>query len=346
MRDFENLLRWYKANKRDLPWRNTNNPYFIWLSEIILQQTRVEQGMPYYLKFIEHYPTIEKLAKAQEKEVLKLWQGLGYYSRARNMHETAKLILHYHDGIFPNKYEDILALKGIGSYTAAAIASFAFNQHKATVDGNIYRVLSRYFEIDTPINSTSGKKQFETIALEILSKSNPAIHNQALMELGAMICKPIHPKCDECPIKIGCLALKNKSIAKLPVKTKKANAKKRYLHYYLIRYKDNIIITQRTGNDIWKGLYELPATEYEGEKVFVPNEIIEIVSNDVLTVNKVYHTKHILTHQYIYADFFDISISKKPVLKNMSHQIISVAALKNFPVSRLFDKFIKYYNLH
>ena len=232
----QKIIFWYEHNKRDLPWRNTRDPYLIWLSEIILQQTRVDQGMSYYLKFVGEFPTVKQLAKADNEKVMKLWQGLGYYSRARNLHTTAKIILLEHKGVFPKEFETILALKGVGEYTAAAIASFAYNKPYAVVDGNVYRVLSRVFDISTPIDSTQGKKEFNHLAGELLDKNKPAIYNQAIMEFGAMQCKPINPYCAVCPLNTMCLAYSKKLVAELPVKSKKTKVRDRYFNYIVLNY--------------------------------------------------------------------------------------------------------------
>ena len=220
------LLLWYLQNKRDLPWRNTTNPYPIWLSEIMLQQTRVAQGLPYFLAFTEAFPTILDLAKADEEQVLKLWQGLGYYSRARNMHKTAQIIAFELGGNFPNNYNDLIKLKGIGEYTAAAIASFAFNEVVPAVDGNVFRVLSRYFNIDTDIASSGAKKEFTALAKELIPNDNPALFNQAIMEFGALQCVPKNPNCESCIFNSSCAALQKKKVAELPVKSKKVKDRK------------------------------------------------------------------------------------------------------------------------
>ena len=230
----EKIIAWYDQNKRDLPWRNTKDAYLIWLSEIILQQTRVDQGMDYYLKFAKEFPTVKHLAKADNEKVMKLWQGLGYYSRARNLHTTAKIISEKYHGKFPDEYSDILSLKGVGNYTAAAIASFAFNKPYAVVDGNVYRVLARVFGIESPIDSTQGKKEFETLATELLDRKKPASHNQAIMELGALQCKPVNPDCSICALNTMCFAYSKKRINELPVKAKKTKVRNRYFNYIVL----------------------------------------------------------------------------------------------------------------
>ena len=260
------LIAWYLQNKRELPWRNTTNPYHIWLSEIMLQQTRVLQGLPYYLKFIEAYPKVEDLASAPEDEVLKLWQGLGYYSRARNLHATAKRVANEMEGIFPNNYKDLLKLKGVGDYTASAIASISFNQPEAVVDGNVYRVLSRFFGISTPINSTAGQKEFKQLAQELIDKEQPGTFNQAIMEFGARYCVPQNPDCENCIFNDSCVAFQQKKVAQLPVKIKSKPVKKRFFNYLVILSEnERTVLQQRNGKGIWHKLYEFPLIETSKE---------------------------------------------------------------------------------
>lgn len=256
------LIAWYIQNKRVLPWRNTQNPYHIWLSEIMLQQTRVLQGLPYFLKFVDAYPKIEDLANAPEDEVLKLWQGLGYYSRARNLHATAKIISKEMSGVFPNNYKDLLKLKGVGDYTASAIASISFNQPEAVVDGNVYRVLSRYFGISTPINSTAGQKEFKQLAQQLIDKEQPGTFNQAIMEFGARYCVPQNPNCESCIFNDSCVAFQQKKVAVLPVKIKAKPVKKRFFNYLVVLSEnERTMLQQRTGKGIWQKLYEFPLIE-------------------------------------------------------------------------------------
>src|ERR1051325_11203457 len=266
------IAAWYKANKRDLPWRNVRDPYLIWLSEIILQQTRVEQGLPYYFRFAEKYPTVHHLAKAKEAEVMKLWQGLGYYSRARNLHAAAKHIAFELNGKFPATFHEVLRLKGVGTYTAAAIASFAYGEAQAVVDGNVYRLLSRYFGIKAPIDSTKGKKQFLELASSLLDRKDPGTHNQAIMEFGARQCVPKNPSCGTCPLGNSCFARAKKKVNMLPVKEKKTKISERHFHYFLVRHRGYVWINHRSGKDIWKGLYDLPLIEsakaVRTEKIF------------------------------------------------------------------------------
>lgn len=255
------LLVWHSTQDRPMPWKGSKNPYWIWLSEIILQQTRVEQGLPYFEKFVEHYPTVQDLANAPEDEVMKLWQGLGYYSRARNLHATAKNISFNLNGDFPNTYKEILKLKGVGPYTAAAISSFAFDLPHAVVDGNVYRVLSRTFGIKTPIDSTAGKKEFNALADTLIDKSKPAAYNQAIMDFGATLCTPKSPNCKTCPFQTNCWALKNQEISNLPVKSKKLVKKKRYFNYLVFNYDNVTYLNKRIQKDIWQNLYEFPMIE-------------------------------------------------------------------------------------
>ena len=258
------IINWYHQNKRDLPWRNTNNSYLIWLSEIILEQTRVEQGLPYFLKFSKTYPTVESFANASEDQILRMWQGLGYYSRGRNMLKTAKVIQKDYKGVFPKAYADLITLTGIGEYTAAAISSFSSNEAKAVVDGNVYRLIARYFGISTPINSTLGKKEFQAIADELLDKNNAGEHNQAMIEFGALQCKPKNPDCTICPFQGSCFAYHHQKINELPVKIKKLTIRERFFYFFLIKNGDESLIKRRDNSDIWAGLHDLPSIEFSG----------------------------------------------------------------------------------
>lgn len=256
------LTHWYSNNKRDFPWRQTKDPFRIWLSEIILQQTQVKQGLPYYEAFVSTYSTVFELANANESDVLKLWQGLGYYSRARNLHATAKYIANECDGIFPNNYKDLLKLKGIGDYTASAISSICFNEVSAVVDGNVYRVLSRYFGIETPINSAKGIKEFKQLAQELIDKNKPAEFNQAIMEFGAIQCKPSNPDCSVCPFNSSCVALQKNMIGLLPIKLKANKVKKRYFNFLVfVSTNRKTILEKREGKGIWQNLYQFPLIE-------------------------------------------------------------------------------------
>lgn len=296
MTDFVLLInKWYRQNARNLPWRTTKNPYFIWLSEVILQQTRVDQGMNYYLNFTSTFPTIFDLANASEEEVLKLWQGLGYYSRARNLHKTAKEVVRLHNGIFPASYKELLALKGIGPYTAAAISSFAFDLPHAVVDGNVYRILSRYYGIDDPIDTSKGQKLFQELANELIPQKDPGMHNQAIMEFGAVQCKPKQPACDTCVLIASCASFGTENIMLRPLKSKKTKVRNRYFHYFHLRDQDKSAWIHRSGKDIWQHLNEFPMIETESEQA--PANLSESIPS--------FQTKHILSHQHIHAYFYE-----------------------------------------
>ncbi len=343
------LHNWYHQNKRDLPWRHTQDPYFIWLSEVILQQTRVDQGLNYYLKFTTYFPTVFDLAAASQEQVLKLWQGLGYYSRARNMHETAKLVVSNFEGVFPDHSATLLKLKGIGPYTAAAIASFSYNEPVAVVDGNVFRVLSRLFEVSVPINSTEGKQVFMQIASDFLDKSRPAIHNQAIMELGALVCKPQNPLCAECPVRIICKSYASGNFLNYPVKLKKLKVRNRYFHYLFIQFQDQIQIKERQKGDIWEGLFDLPMIEDTTilDDIAVLDKIkMSYPEFDGMSfsIQRKLDMKHILTHQRIYASFFEIVPSKLLTCIQES-KWVPLNTLKKFPASRLFEKFQETLNL-
>ncbi|MBA3682270.1 MAG: A/G-specific adenine glycosylase [Bacteroidetes bacterium] len=336
------LITWYKTNKRDLPWRNHKDPYKIWLSEIILQQTQVIQGTSYYLKFTQKYPKIGQLAAAKEDEVLKLWQGLGYYSRARNLHAAAKVVNDSHKGVFPSKYEDIKALKGVGDYTAAAISSFAYNMPYAVVDGNVYRVLSRLFGIETPIDSGTGKKEFQQLATELLDKKEPGQHNQAIMEFGSQFCKPVNPDCPNCIFNAKCVAFKNKQVNELPVKAKKTKVRDRFLNYVvLIDKKNEIYLNRRVAGDIWQGLYEFLLIESDKEittpQLLNHKKVKEAAGEKfkLLHTSKLY--KHVLSHQHLYARFYvvktSISLSKTQTKTTLNN-------LTDFAFARLSEKFL------
>jgi A/G-specific adenine glycosylase len=338
----EKLITWYKKHKRDLPWRNINDPYKIWLSEIILQQTQVIQGLNYYIKFTETFPTVIDLANAPEDKVMRLWQGLGYYSRARNLHAAAKTIKINHKGKFPNTYESIKELKGVGDYTAAAISSFAFGLPHAVVDGNVYRVLSRLFNIDTPINSTKGKKDFQFLADELLNKKQPALHNSAIMEFGALWCKPKNPKCEDCPLQEHCLAFSNNTVALLPVKDKKIKIKNRYLHYFIFNYKNNVYVQKRTEKDIWQNLYEfylIETSEPTSAEQLLKNKTLKALVNDYKVVSVVPTKKHILSHQHLYATFYELDI--KTPITSKSLLKIKRSDLNNFGLPQLINKYLK-----
>jgi len=308
---FQNeIINWYLSNKRDLPWRHTNDAYTIWLSEIILQQTRVEQGLPYFNKFLANFPTVNDFANATEAKVLQLWQGLGYYSRGRNMHATAQIVLKRYNGIFPTSYNELITLKGIGEYTAAAISSFSSGEAKAVVDGNVFRVLARYYGIDTPINTPKGKKDFFKLANDLLYTENPALYNQAIMEFGAIQCKPKSPNCSICPLNLDCEALKNNLVNQLPVKFPKAEKKYRYLNYFVSIDKGKILVRERQKGDIWQHLYDFPSIETIaipeiGDDSFT--SIVKETFGNNANINLLSSKKHILTHQIIHVQFFALN---------------------------------------
>lgn len=343
--NFSNTIeKWYQEYKRELPWRESADPYVIWISEIILQQTRVVQGYDYFMRFMKRFPDVATLAQADEDEVMKYWQGLGYYSRARNLHAAAKSM----NGVFPKTYPEVRALKGVGDYTAAAICSFAYNMPYAVVDGNVYRVLSRYLGIDTPIDSTEGKKLFAAVADELLDKKNPALYNQAIMDFGAIQCSPQSPNCMFCPLASGCSALAGGMVAQLPVKQHKTKTTNRYFNYIYVRMGAYTLINKRTGNDIWKNLFEFPLIETpeavseeeipalpEFRAMFAEGEtpIIRLVCRDV---------KHVLSHRVIYANFYMVDLPENSQ-SFTSYQKIKADELEQYAVSRLVHAFIEKY---
>jgi len=309
------LLEWFQRQHRPLPWKADNDPYNVWLSEIILQQTRVEQGLPYYLKFKDKYPDVQALAEADEEEVLRLWQGLGYYSRARNLLKTARQVVEAHNGRFPKDYRALLKLKGIGPYTAAAIASFAFNRPEAVVDGNVYRVIARFFGIDTPIDSTAGRQQFRERAQELICRDDPATYNQAIMDFGAMQCTPKKPDCPNCPLRPKCFAFQNQAIARLPVKAKKIIHRKRYFNYLVITERESgkCWLKKRTEKDIWQNLYNYPLIESDGllkrQELRATAYWLELFDNVPAKITEISQTyRQTLTHQKIFARFFKVEI--------------------------------------
>ncbi|TXD46327.1 A/G-specific adenine glycosylase [Polaribacter sp. IC073] len=335
------LVYWYLQNNRELPWRKSKNPYFIWLSEIMLQQTRVAQGLSYYLKFTATFPTVFELAKADESTVLKMWQGLGYYSRARNLHFSAKQIAEELNGEFPSTYKEIIKLKGIGDYTASAIASICFNEPTAVVDGNVYRVLSRYFGIHTAINSTSGIKEFKALAQSLIDETQPGNFNQAIMDFGALHCKPQNPLCDTCPFADSCVALEKNLTKELPVKEKKIKVRKRYFNFLVIQTEDNkTILSERKGKGIWRGLYQFPLIESEKsinqKEIISSDAFIELFPEE--TTISLFNEKeivHKLSHQHIYTHFWVVETKR---LKNAN---ILWKDIQDFPVPVLIANFLE-----
>lgn len=336
------LILWYLDHKRDLPWRTTRVPYYIWLSEIILQQTRVVQGLPYYKAFISAYPIVEDLANASEQEVLKLWQGLGYYSRARNLHTTAKYVSNKLGGVFPSSYYELLKLKGVGDYTASAIASICFNEASAVVDGNVYRVLARYFGIFIPINSSKGIKEFKELAQQLINDKDPGTHNQAIMEFGARQCKPQNPDCENCIFNDSCIALQQKKISELPVKIKKTKIKKVYFNYIVILDMDHkTIFQQRIGKGIWQNLFEFPLIE--SVKNLTLKDLQDLKTYQELSlkysINSIllYNEEpilHKLSHRNIYTQFW-IAEALKPLPDS-----VSISQIETFPAPILVSNFI------
>ncbi|WP_051295804.1 A/G-specific adenine glycosylase [Eisenibacter elegans] len=337
------LLDWFEANQRDLPWRHTHDAYHIWLSEIILQQTRVQQGLPYYERFVSAYPTIQDLAQAPEQEVLRLWQGLGYYSRARNMHAAARYIWEELGGQFPDNYQALLQLKGVGKYTAAAIAAFAFGEPVAVVDGNVYRVLSRVFGIETDIAQSNAHQVFAAVAQAHLPPTDAARYNQALMEFGALHCTPAKPNCLFCPMQAECVAFAKGWQQKLPIKTKKITQKTRYFHYLVWEFEGQLALRERQDKDVWQGLYDFAL--YEHPQRQTPEEVLAHIAPPSLATlqsrSKVY--KHLLTHQKIYAQFWHFKLHQKP--ENLPHsqgiQWFDAAAYEALPKPILIHNYLQ-----
>jgi A/G-specific adenine glycosylase len=338
------IINWYHIHHRNLPWRSTTDPYKIWLSEVILQQTRVAQGMEYYNKFIARYPNIKKLAAAPEEEVLKLWQGLGYYSRARNLHFAAQQVVTQFNGCFPSTFGEILKLKGIGKYTAAAIASFAFNEKQAVVDGNVYRVLARVYGIDAPIDDSQAQKYFQELADSLISDKNPALHNQAIMEFGALQCTPKSPDCMSCPLNESCIALRNGIVDLLPVKAKKTKVKIRYLNYFFLTNGNKFYLKKRTENDIWKNMYDFPLIE-QGSLLntedLLKNKAFTIITGIKKGKLKVTISdrKHLLTHRTIQARFFKMELKNE--LVNHGFILCTKKDLKKMALPRLIESYLE-----
>ncbi len=347
------LIQWYESVKRDLPWRETKEPYLIWVSEIILQQTRIDQGRPYYLKFVKRFPDVQSLAEADEEEVLNYWQGLGYYSRARNMHASSKVISELYNGQFPSNYEDIIKLKGIGSYTAAAIASISFNSPYPVVDGNVSRVVSRLFGIHEAVNSTNGIKIINKKLNTFFIEDDPGNFNQAMMELGAMVCKPKSPDCTLCVLKENCFAFNYDKIEIFPVKNKLKTPKQIYLYYFVLKKQiknDNILyLNKRKSNAIWKNMYDFPGIETENKNAV--NKLItdfknkyKIKSVDNKSLKIVGPIKHQLTHRTIHAYFIEINVGAAFVGQDHT-ELISVTRsdVYKYPVPKLIENYLKKY---
>lgn len=341
------LEKWYIQNKRDLPWRNTDSPYHIWLSEVILQQTRVNQGLRYYLDFTSRYPRVEDLAIAGIDEVLKLWQGLGYYTRARNLHATARTIVRDYGGTFPGSYRQLIKLKGIGTYTAAAVASIAFKEPVPLVDGNVYRLLARYYGIDTPTDTAKGKQVFNRIADQLLDRRHPDVHNQAVMEFGALVCLPRNPLCSSCPLSTSCVAFNTGRTNELPVKQGKNRLRQRYFNYLFIAGNSCCFLKKRGGNDIWNSLYELPLVETESpvtlEQLQDMQEWRVLFGNTPVPGDLVAKSfRHQLTHQVIWCNFYFIKMQDGFKPGGYNYVRVAFGNLSDFAVPRLIDKYLVY----
>ena len=344
----EILAHWYETHKRELPWRDAPSPYYVWLSEVILQQTRVSQGLDYFNRFVERWPELSDLAEASEEAVLKMWQGLGYYSRARNLHRCAQQIFKEHDGVFPEELEALKKLQGIGDYTAAAIASIAFDKPCAVVDGNVYRVLARLYDIDTPINSNEGMKTFTELADNLLDKEHPGRHNQAMMEFGALHCVPKNPDCLTCPLQSHCLAFSHHTVAQRPVKLQKTKVRTRFLNYLVIRDKhNNLCLRKRQGDDIWKNLYDFPCIEsshtLSSDELIAHPDFTETLPRQDFQISRISPPfTHKLTHQKLVATFIEIKISDfLPSIQKNNILLVPENELEQYPVPKLVDNYLK-----
>jgi A/G-specific adenine glycosylase len=339
------VVEWYEQNKRELPWRLTNDPYKVWLSEIILQQTRVNQGMPYYLRFVDEFPTVHQLAGAPEQKILRLWQGLGYYTRARNLHKCAKVVVENFNGAFPTSYTQLKSLPGIGDYTAAAIASICFEEPVAVVDGNVFRVLSRVFGIDTAINTNEGKKIFGDLANSLIPSTNPSTYNQAMMEFGALFCTPKNPNCDSCAFQTACIANKNQLQDQLPVKLRIKKITKRYFNYIVFQKGNSFAMKNRLAKDIWHGLYDFYLVEKNRATKFLKlideDPIIkkQFKKNTEVISSKTY--KHILSHQIIYARFYIFKLNNKTVSLPKELKLYSKQKIASLPKPILINKYLE-----
>ncbi|MCA4776739.1 A/G-specific adenine glycosylase [Empedobacter stercoris] len=334
------ILSYFDKNKRDLPWRHTKDPFRIWLSEIILQQTRVDQGMKFYNNFIQEFDTIFDLANAEEQKVLKLWQGLGYYSRARNLHYTSKVISDELNGHFPTNFNDLKKLKGIGDYTAAAISSIVYNEAVPAVDGNMFRVFARYFNIEDDISSPKTKKIFWDLGLEIIDKKRPGDFNQAVMDLGATICTPKQPKCEICPLNESCEALRLNKVTELPVKLKKTKVSNRFLHFIIIENESTIAFSKRTGNDVWKNLFTFPKIETETDLLDKGWILDQNLENKLTFIDE---EKHVLSHQNLFIKYWKLNVSLNEITKMKAEnnfEMISLNDLEDYPLPKPIEKFI------
>ena len=340
----DKIVKWYVENRRPLPWRDTIDPYKIWLSEVILQQTRVTQGLPYYRRFIQTYPTVGDLADTDEQNVLRLWQGLGYYTRARNLHKCAKRVVELHQGRFPKTFIELQQLPGIGSYTAAAIASFAFNETIAVVDGNVFRILSRIFGIDIAINSPEGKRAFSRLANELISPKQPALHNQAVMEFGATFCTPYNPRCEECPFKTTCIAFKQQLVAILPVKHPVKKSRKRFFYYLVVEKNDTMLMRKREEKDIWHGLFDFVLIEKnkaEKPETIMADEACRkwFEKAESFEISKDY--RHVLTHQIIHCRFIQVRANPSFTLAEEGLSFYSRREIAELPKPALISRFLQ-----
>ncbi len=337
----QGLRAWYAAGHRDLPWRRTRDPYRIWLSEVILQQTRVDQGTAYYERFIEAHPTVHSLAAAPDSEVMRLWQGLGYYSRARNLLAAARMVVNDHEGRFPDTVEGLRSLKGVGDYTAAAIASIAFDRPAAVVDGNVYRVLARAFGVDTPIDTTAGRREFARLALELLDTGHPGDHNQAVMELGATVCLPRKPLCDSCPLAQRCIARIQDRTGVLPVKAGRTKVRVRHFNYLVLGGREGLVVHQRTGRDIWQDLYQPPLVESKGPatRAEVEGAARTLLGRNAPVLTTRGPLKHILSHQVIHATFWTLDCPATPLPEGWV--LADRRTLDRFAMPRLIGRFLE-----
>lgn len=341
----EQLLSWARGIHRPMPWKGEKDPYLVWLSEIILQQTRVEQGMPYFERFKERYPLVEDLAGAPEDEVMKLWEGLGYYSRARNLHATAKMVSTKYKGVFPADHKQLLSLPGVGPYTAAAIASFAFDLPFAVVDGNVFRILSRVMGIETPIDTTAGKKEFSAIAQELLDKTSPGLYNQAIMDFGALQCVPRNPDCDRCPFAERCVARRADRVDELPVKEKKLVKKDRYFQYFLLYWGGELILRKRMEKDIWRNLYDFPLIETPGLELEQWADSTLWQELELKRPGQLKRTagpfRQQLTHQRIIAIFREIELKDPPPELPEAYLVVDRKNLSKFAFPKLIDCYLR-----
>jgi len=343
------VVEWYHQNKRSLPWRDTKDPYKIWLSEIILQQTRVSQGLPYYQNFVKEFPDVHALANATEQKVLRLWQGLGYYTRARNLHKASKEVSTKHNGIFPSTFEALKKLPGIGEYTAAAIASISFGEAVAVVDGNVFRVLARIFGIDIPINSPEGKKHFTGIANQLIDKQQPATFNQAIMEFGALHCTPKNPQCSLCTFNSSCVAYRNNLQSVLPQKLASKKSRRRYFYYVVIRNGNSLLLNARNDNDIWKGLFDFYLIEksrlIKTDHLLKDDPFLKELKPLITNISTSGLYKHILSHQNIQAKFIMVELAKRPGSIPENLRFYSIKKVGELPKPVLISRFLHDFKL-